>query len=135
MAVLINGTEVLTRKEFWERHDALKDLDNDAHHVEAYKLHRDYWGRYVKAFNIRVRSSDLLKRCAQAVAAGDNHLNSPYTNLNEWDRLVLPPGIIKVLRENGEGYSPSVNTCVWKEAARQQMEAGANRPDDASAAA
>jgi hypothetical protein len=132
---MVNGTEVLTRKEFWERHDALKDLDNDAHRAEAYKLHRDYWGRYVKAFNIRVHSSDLLKRCAQAVAAGDNHLNSPYTTLNEWDRMKLPQHVVKALRENGEGYSLSVNTCVWKEAARRQLEANSDHADDVGSAA
>ena len=135
MASMVNGTEVLTRKEFWERRDALKDLDNDAHRTEAYKLHRDYWGRYVKAFDIKVRSSDLLKRCAQAVAAGDNHLNSPFTSLNEWDCMKLSPRVVRALCENGEGYSASVNTCVWKEAARQQLEANSDHAAGISGAA
>ena len=128
MSIEINGTEILTRKEFWELHDAIfarTDIDRAEQSREAYKLHRDYWGRYVMAFNIKVHNAGLLKRCAQAVADGDEHMNSPYTSSRDWDLMTLPPHVVRVLRETGEGYSSSVNTCIWKEAARQQVEANA----------
>ena len=121
MSITINGIEILTRKEFWERHDAI-DTVNDR--KAAYELHRDYWGRYVKAFNIKLTNRRLLARCALAVSEGDEHMNSPYTDLKrDWDVLTLPANVVRVLREAGEGYSASVNTCIWKEAARQQIEA------------
>lgn len=124
MAIEVNGIEILTRKEFWERHGALKNLDNETRSKAAYELHRDYWGRYVKAFNIKVPFADLMKRCAQAIEDGDEYMNSPYTDLKrDWDALTLSPNVVRVLRQTGEGYSASVNTCIWKEAARQQIEA------------
>lgn len=127
MAIEVNGIEILTRKEFWERHDAIfarTDIDRAEQSREACKLHRDYYGRYVKAFNIKLHNNKLLERCAQAIEAGDEHMNSPYTDLKrDWDVLTLSPNVVRVLRQAGEGYSASVNTCVWKEAARQQIEA------------
>lgn len=126
MTITVNNIEILDRKEFWALHDAIfarTDIDRTAQSLEAYKLHRDYWGRYVKAFNIKVRNAALMTRCKQAVEAGDEYMNSPYTQLREWDIMTLPAHVVAVLRQTGEGYSASVNTCIWKEAARQQIEA------------
>lgn len=121
MSININGIEILTRKEFWERHDAIDTINN---RKAAYELHRDYWGRYVKAFNIKLHNKKLLERCALAVSEGDEYMNSPYTDLKrDWDVLTLSPNVVRVLRQAGECYSASVNPCIWKEAARQQIEA------------
>ena len=110
----------MTREEFWKRHDALKSGE------EKYALHREYYGQYVEVANVRI-PDDILDKCRVALAAGDHHLNSPYTSLKDWDSMSLSTQmdvrITKLRKANKDGWSLSFNTCVLKEAARRQLEA------------
>ncbi|MER9178918.1 hypothetical protein [Mesorhizobium sp. M0767] len=112
---------IMTRAQFWERHDAI-----------CKALHREYFGAYVKEFRIRA-PAHLIPMCREALAAGDMHMNSPFTSLKDWDQADYitrgNPFLQSALKANGEGWSPSVNICLLKEAARQQIE----REDNADA--
>lgn len=114
-------SDIITREEFGKRFDAVRNEPNWKELHAA--LHREYYGAYVKAFNIKLRNKDLLRRCREALEADDVYMNSPHTSLREWDDMKLPSQVVQALRSNGEGYSLSTNICIWKEAARQQIEA------------
>lgn len=117
---------IMTRAEMWERHAAIGKLPDGDQMAAYHALHREYFGAYVKAFGIKA-PQHLLPGCRKALAAGDEHMNSPYTRLEDWDaaqhRTRSNPALQKALYANGEGWSLSVNICLLKEAARQQIEA------------
>lgn len=121
-------SDIMTRAQFWERHDALKAThpDNAAFAAAARELHEEYWGAYVRAFNVKP-PSHLVAKCREALAAGDKHMNSPYTQIVQWDSCMPTtariPGLVKALRDNGQGWSMFANTCLLKEAMRQHIEA------------
>jgi hypothetical protein len=107
-------------------------LTNDKE--ERFSLHREYWGSYVKKFNIKAPDR-LIPKCKAALQAGDRYFNSPHTQLNDWDRLLTSTQsnfkLCKALRENGEGnLTLSINICLLKEAAMQQVEAELTRVDN-----
>ncbi|MGV2169679.1 hypothetical protein ACQZ40_25260 [Agrobacterium sp. 16-172Ci] len=112
---------VMTRVDFWKRHAALETPEG------RYALHREYYGQYVEAANIRIPTY-LLDKCRVALAAGDHYFNSPYTSLRDWDELSLSTQmdvrVTKLRKENKDGWSLSFNICVLKEAALRQLEAG-----------
>lgn len=118
---------IISREQFWKRHGALKALhvDNAAFSKAAMALHREYWGAYVHAFKIKAVPS-LIAGSRRALMAGDVHMNSPYTVLAHWDwqmpALGTVPGLVKTLRENGEGWSLGASVCILKEAMRQHLE-------------
>lgn len=125
MSAIHNGVEVLTRVEFWERHDAIW-RESKTPKEDSYKLHRDYWGRYVKAFNVKP-PMELVAACRAAIQAGDEYMNSPYTQLPQWDRyyrnvfdMNIP--MHKALKASGESWSLSTHICILKEAMRQHLE-------------
>lgn len=119
---------IMSRAEFWRRHDALKAShpDHDAFKKAAWALHREYWGAYVRAFHIKA-VPELIAGSRRALVAGDVHLNAPHTQLIQWDSrqasLRRVPGLVKTLRENGEAWSVGVGVCILKEAMRQHLEA------------
>ena len=112
---------IMTRNELLAKLHLTNDKEG------RFSLHREYWGAYVKKFDIKA-PDHLIPKCKAALQAGDRHLNSPHTQLNDWDRL-LPSTrsnseLLKALRENGEGgLTLSINICLLKEAAMQQVEA------------
>ena len=112
---------IMTRNELFTK---LSLTDNKE---ERFSLHREYWGAYVKKFDIKAPDR-LIPKCKAALQAGDRYFNSPHTQENDWDRL-LPSTrsnseLLKALRENGEGgLTLSINICLLKEAARQHIEA------------
>lgn len=118
----------MTRKEFWERHAAIVQRETDGtavppssthyDHAAHQALHREYYSQW--AVRIGPLPADLLRRCKEALDAGDVHMNSPYTSLKEWDDM---RNRTRNLREHEGGWSLSFNTCVLKEAARLQIEA------------
>ena len=108
------------------RNELLTKLFLTNNKEERFSLHREYWGAYVKKFNIKA-PDHLIPKCKAALQAGDRHFNSPHTQLNDWDRLLTSTRsnseLLKALRENGEGnLTLSINICLLKEAARQQIE-------------
>lgn len=120
----------ITRAEFWKHFDAARGAPNwqDLH----LELHRAYWGAYVEAFQIKA-PQHLVAACRAAVTQPDKepdwHFNSPYTSLQQWDALDAwqqagKSGLQKALRDNGEGWSASVNICLLKEAMRRHIERG-----------
>lgn len=122
----------MTRAEFWEKHDAIKQLnaqgvaiapssplyDRDAY----FALHRAYHGQWAQ--HVGKLPADLLARCKQALEAGDAHMNSPFTALKEWDEMAyLTKGRFAEDHGTWKGWSLSLNTGILKEAARMQIEA------------
>lgn len=118
----------MTRKEFWERHAAIVKRDAEGvaiapsaagYNKEAHQaLHREYYSQWAR--KVGPLPADLLRRCRQALDAGDMHMNRPFTSLEEWDKM---QGRTKgAFREYEGGWSLSFNVCVLKEAARLQIE-------------
>lgn len=113
----------MTRKEFWERHDALREASgstrNDAAHMA---LHREYHAQWAQ--HVRALPGDLLEKCMLALANGDEHMNSPYTSLRDWDGMTyLTKGVFAEDHGTWKGWSLSLNTSILKEAARLQIAA------------
>lgn len=119
--------DIMTKAEFWDRHKAQCKAEGQGTYdkIAHFALHREYWGKYVRAFNIKP-PMHLVDACRKAIAEGDEHMNSPYTALKSWDDQMPFTGNIhglrEALRENGEAWCLSTNTCLLKEAMRQHIE-------------
>lgn len=122
---------MITRKQY------LQDSSN---------LHRQYFGQFVnEGVKQKVLSHFTVEDLKQSLAQ-DDHFNSNITPLKTWDLMggfvwriirgqqvaVLKPissfemlpidyGLLKKV---GEGFSSSTSVCIYKEAARQIVEAG-----------
>lgn len=110
-----------------------KPVITRADYMEGRATHRQYYGQFV---NDEVKHSVMYKfGLERLLASTDEHLND--LPLREWDALggfifrygeiVSRPATFypidgKLLKEAGEGYSPAVAVCVFKEAARQIIE-------------
>ena len=70
------STNIMTRNELLTK---LYQTDDEG---ERFSLHREYWGAYVKKFNIKA-PDHLIPKCKAALQAGDRYLNSPHTQLND----------------------------------------------------
>lgn len=122
------ASTIMTRAQFWERHDALRLVhkDNAAFSAAALALHEEYWGAYVKAFNVRAPEA-LMPAFREAYAAGDVHMNPSsggpqIAHIDNYMRAIsYTPGLVPALQRNGEGWTLSSNVCLIKEAARQQI--------------
>ena len=92
------------------------------------ELHHAYYSQFVtentKNFVLRSLTVEQIKN---AIENGDKHLNKikiPYNNMGSggrwwWDDA---PINIALLKELGEGNTPSTSTCVAKAAARMLIE-------------
>lgn len=119
--------EPIKRGEFWELHGKVAKLYPDYTQAEAIynKLHRCYYGAYVRKFNIKP-PQHLIEGSRRAALAGDWHLNSPYTSICDWDVLVpqlaLVPGLKATMRLKGDALDQMAGVCILKEAMRQYLE-------------
>lgn len=85
--------------------------------ANAGALHHAYYSELAAALGIKITNADLIERCKQALADGDEHLNS--IPLQRWD--VMAAGFRpnrSVLAERGEGWSLGTGVCCFKAAAK-----------------
>ena len=93
----------------------------DASREDQPAMHRAYYGEIVKECRVRI-PADLVAKSRQALADGDEHLNT--IPLGIWDNMVrytLPP-VGKALKERGDYLTLGTGVCILKEAARLQAE-------------
>lgn len=92
------------------------------------ELHHAYYSQFVTENTKRfVLSSLTVDKIKNAIENGDKHLNEikiPYNNMGSggrwwWDDAPINIGLLKEL---GEGNTPSTATCVAKAAARMLIE-------------
>lgn len=81
------------------------------------ELHHAYYSEIAVALGIKITDAALIERCKQALADGDEHLNS--IPLQRWDNMAVSfrPDR-KVLEARGEGWSLATGVCVFKAAAK-----------------
>lgn len=85
--------------------------------------HREFYAAIAAAAHIRFDSdSPFIERCANALANGDEHLNT--IPLPTWDvrSANVRSQIATALRSHGDFFSLAGGVCVMKEAARQAVE-------------
>jgi hypothetical protein len=98
------------------------DYLNALHEDQGKAFHR-YYGEIVntvggpRAFACPFTDEQVR----EALAAGDEHLNT--LPLKRWDSFagILPPGTSRALKERGDYLTLSVAVCLLKEAARMRV--------------
>lgn len=111
---------------------------NCAKELTGMERHRAYYGQFVTPGVKAMVSGSFTKRqweqLAKGLASGDEHLNNEATGipLAKWDAMDCRYLVGRLVTEctyedapKGTMYwSPSQNTCILKEAARQMLEDG-----------
>lgn len=85
--------------------------------------HEQYYNAIVETAGIEIPPNvSFISRCADALAKGDEHLNS--IPLREWDeRAANQPGLARALRAHGDTPTLAGFVCVVKQAAKIAVKA------------
>ena len=86
-------------------------------YMEGRMSHHAYYSAIAKECGISFKRSNMLPQIKEALAKGDEHLNS--IPLTIWDSMAIrnTARISTVLKEHGDFYSLAGGVCVMKTAA------------------
>lgn len=86
-------------------------------YMKDHTLHHAYYLEVAHEAGIDYSKSSKLQRCIDALATGDEHLNT--IPLREWDKAAAftEDGIRRALKKRGDNYSMAGGVCVHKCAA------------------